>query len=254
MSATPEILLLGGYDPSLGAGLAADLRAARAANVAALPITTCLAMQTNERFLSLTCIADREIDAQIKSLSEHTFKAIKIGALGALHGWQSRLQLLKEMFSCPIVLDPVLQTTSGGWLCEPTGNMAIDIYFSDIFPSVHLLTPNIPEAKFLLGVEADRHCNEHTLATSLFKKTGKALLLKGGHGANPETLTDIFISHSGLAEITHPRCAGKNLRGTGCFLATTIAAEMAKGLPPFTACQTAAARLLSQRGINNSSI
>lgn len=249
MSATPKILILGGYDPSQGAGLAADLRAARAAQVSALPIITCLAMQTDVEFLGLRAVADAEITAQIKALANHSFQAIKIGALGLLHGWQDRLRLLKEMFSCPIVLDPVFQSTSGGWLCEPKGFEAAKIYSSDIFPFVDLLTPNIPEAIFLLDGNPTDPVDVSTLAKALFQKTHKTLLLKGGHSETSEEVTDIFADSAGVARITHPRIPGKNLRGTGCFLATSVAAELAKDLSPLSACQTAAARLLAQRGI-----
>lgn len=243
-----KILVLGGYDPSGGAGLAADLRAARAVGVAAFPIATCLAMQTDSHFIALKPIPNAEIDAQIMTLGHHPFGAIKIGALGFLAGWQERFALLKK-FSCPIVLDPVLQSTSGGWLCEPQGREAAALFLSEIFPHVDLITPNIPEARFLLSGLAGEGNGNADLAKQLFQITQKAILLKGGHADHSDLVTDFFASQLGIEEISQKRIPGKNMRGTGCFLATAIAGFLTQGNSPLQSCRAAAAHLLSHRGI-----
>lgn len=244
-----KILILGGFDPSGGAGLAADLRAAKAVGVTAFPIATCLAMQTHEKFIALKPIPAAEICAQIENFSHHPIDAIKIGALGHLSAWPERFVLLKR-FACPIVLDPVLQTTSGGWLCDPAGPEALPFLFSNIFPQVDLITPNYPEAKFLLQESDCQSKPPLVLAKEIFEKTGKNILLKGGHYESQDRVTDYFVWRNGLEEISLKRVDGKTMRGTGCFLATAIAGFLAQARSPNQACREAVDLLLSHRAIN----
>jgi hydroxymethylpyrimidine/phosphomethylpyrimidine kinase len=143
---------------------------------------------------------------------------------------------LSQSTSIPLVLDPVLMSSSGGVLLDAAGR---DAMRKNLFPRAALITPNVPEAAALLesGVaDSERILIEQ--ARSLLALGPQAVLVKGGHMSGGEAI-DLLVSGShGLERIASPRLLAVR-RGTGCALASAIAAGMASGLPLLDACREA---------------
>jgi len=136
----------------------------------------------------------------------------------------------------PLVLDPVLAASSGGALLEPAGVAALR---ERLLRRATLLTPNIPEAAALLGA-TPAHTEDELLrqGRALLALGAQAVLLKGGHAGGPEATDLLLTAGDAVRRFSTPRRAAGR-RGTGCALATAIAAGLAAGLELSAACARA---------------
>jgi hydroxymethylpyrimidine/phosphomethylpyrimidine kinase len=145
-------------------------------------------------------------------------------------------ECLPSRDAVPIVLDPVLLASSGGMLLDPEGREAMG---KRLFPRVTLLTPNVPEAASILG--EDPATSEAALisqAGRLLAQGPEAVLLKGGHAAGNEAVDWLIARGQPVLRIASPRVATSR-RGTGCSLASAIAASLASGMGLVEACRRA---------------
>jgi hydroxymethylpyrimidine/phosphomethylpyrimidine kinase len=160
---------------------------------------------------------------------------VKIGMLANAATVRVVAETLGRRTEAPVVLDPVLAASSGGALLDAAGRAAL----RELMPRVRLLTPNVPEAAALLG-EAPA-ADERALlahAQGLLALGAGAVLLKGGHGSGDES-TDWLVSAGASPEaLSAPRLA-QGMRGSGCALASAIAAYLAHGLALAQACRQA---------------
>ncbi len=219
----PVVLAIGGFDPSAGAGLAADQRAIQAQGAHSLMVVTATTAQGLLKALAAHPVRAAVVRDQIAALeAEFRFDAIKLGML-ATHGTVAEvLRLLDRHPGVPVVCDPVLATTSGLRLLTERGFRLLQ---NELLPRLRLLTPNLPEL-LELGGRRDR-----TKAIDAILETGvEALLLKGGHDPRGKDVVDRFVSRAPRRhrDFVHPRLS-IDARGTGCTLASAIAARIAFG-------------------------
>jgi hydroxymethylpyrimidine/phosphomethylpyrimidine kinase len=162
--------------------------------------------------------------------------AIKIGMLGTCATVSAVADSLPAGGNIPIVLDPVLLSSSGAVLLDEAGRAEMR---ARLFPQTALLTPNLPEAASLCGMApaADRTVLLEQ-ARSLLATGVRAVLLKGGHAAGPQAVDFLLTAHEAPQWHASPRLAASR-RGTGCALASAIAAGLASGLSPEAACRAA---------------
>ena len=134
----------------------------------------------------------------------------------------------------PIVVDPVLVSSSGGVLLDPGGQETLK---NSLFPLATLVTPNVPEAAALLGeLPAEDEAGLIAQGRRLLSFGSRAILLKGGHSAGGDAVDLLICAPDGAVErITSKRVAGSS-RGTGCALASGIAAALATGESLTAAC------------------
>ena len=126
-----------------------------------------------------------------------------------------------------VVLDPVMAATSGERLLRAD---ALDALLK-LIPRASVVTPNLPEAAALLGVPAARDESEMLAqGQKLLELGAAAVLIKGGHGSGPDSV-DLLVETAGSTRFSAPRVRTENSHGTGCTLASAIAAGLAKGLP-----------------------
>jgi hydroxymethylpyrimidine/phosphomethylpyrimidine kinase len=124
------------------------------------------------------------------------------------------------------VLDPVMVASSGEKLLHP-GALAV---LRELISRTRVLTPNLPEAAALLGMPAARDEAEmRSQGEKLLTLGAGAVLIKGGHGAGPESV-DFLIDAEACSRYAAPRIATQNTHGTGCTLSSAVAAGLAKGL------------------------
>jgi hydroxymethylpyrimidine/phosphomethylpyrimidine kinase len=131
-------------------------------------------------------------------------------------------------------VDPVMISTSGARLLTED---AVQAMVEQLIPLADVLTPNLPEAEALLG-HPIRTARDYDLAGEALRALGAtAVLLKGGHAKGGEVI-DRFYDDQGVMELRHPRLRVEG-HGTGCTLASAVAAELAKGLAPRAAVRRA---------------
>jgi hydroxymethylpyrimidine/phosphomethylpyrimidine kinase len=204
--------------------------------VSAAVAITAVTAQTDTCVTAIHHVPPAVITEQITTaLASRTISAIKIGMLGSAASLQAVAAALAHT-SCHLVLDPVLVSSSGTLLLEAAALAAMRTL---LLPHVTLLTPNIPEAAALL--QTSPAADESALllqAHALLELGPQAVLMKSGHGNGP-TAVDLLVSRDGRVErLSAPRLPA-SLRGTGCRLASGIAAGLALQQPLLEACSQA---------------
>jgi hydroxymethylpyrimidine/phosphomethylpyrimidine kinase len=223
----PIALTIAGSDSSGGAGIQADLKTFSALNVYGASVITALTAQNTQGVSAVHEAPPNFVRAQMDAvLDDLDVKAIKIGMLSSSDIIYAVSEGLTQWGHIPIVLDPVMVAASGARLLNPD---AIKALVACLFPIVHVITPNLLEAAALL--DEDIALDEHTMKAQgreLLKRGAKAILMKGGHGTG-ETSVDWLMTHDSEHRFCAPRIATFNTHGTGCTLASAIAAHFALG-------------------------
>ena len=234
----PAVLVIAATDSSGGAGLIRDVRVLTDLSIDALCAVTAVTAQSDSRVAAVHPIPPEVIRAQIlAACATRRVGAIKIGMLGTRVTVEAVVDGLPPPGArVPIVLDPVLVSSSGGVLLDAEGRAAM---VERLFPRVTIVTPNVPEAAALLDEEVAS--GEGTLvrqARRLLALGPQAVLLKGGHSEGKEAV-DLLISGNGVVQRIASERVRATSRGTGCALAAAIAASLASGEPLLEACQHA---------------
>ncbi len=216
---TAVVLAIGGSDPSGGAGIQGDLKTLERHGVYGAAAITLLTVQST-RGVSRVEILDadlvrEQIEAVLGDLDAHV---IKTGALGSAAIVERVAAVLGAR---TLVCDPVLLATSGAALADAEA-------LRTLLPRAALVTPNTMEASSLTGIEVTDVASARAAATALVQRGASAALVKGGHLAG-DVATDVLCVHGALFELTEARLTTTAGHGTGCALASSIAARLAKG-------------------------
>ncbi len=234
----PVALTLAGSDPSGGAGQEADLKAFLRHGVYGLNLTTLLTVQNTRGVQAVAPLDPDFLERQWKALfADFKPAVIKIGALGALPMVRRVAKLLDrpEARHIPLVLDPVLGSTSGSPLLAAE---ALKLFRTRLLPRSRIVTPNLPEFDALFGPFPPEMSIEQRLRS--LGKRPYAVLVKGGHAEGPESI-DWLWENGRLLKLPGKRYPVGNIHGTGCTLAATIAANLALGKSLRVACKNAKA-------------
>jgi len=253
-----HVLVIAGTDSSGGAGLVRDVQAITEFGARASCVVTAVTAQTNSR-VEATCTMPPEIVRQQLRAALHSSRigAIKIGMLGNGAIVRALLDELPDRDRIPIIVDPVLCSSSGTALLDAEG---VQLLQDRLLPRCTLVTPNLIEAGALLAEHVAKGSVEQTRqAEALLRFGSQAVLLKGGHGIEGEALDVLAIqagsprgSLSSSSRDKQPsaspilfraRRLNVTMRGTGCALSSAIASLMASGLSMEAACQRAKAYL-----------
>lgn len=231
---TPTVLTIAGSDSCGGAGIQADLKTLAALHVYGTCAITALTAQNTCSVEGIFAISPEFVQLQIQTvLSDIQVSAIKTGMLVNSAMITAVVQALAKWQHIPLVVDPVMIATSGASLLDDD---AVLLLRSQLLPQASVITPNIPEAATLLGLP-QATCENAMIeqAKQLLALGPTAVLLKGGHGTGPSA-NDIFCDARGVHILKAVRISTRNTHGTGCTLASAIAAGLAKGLEPQDAC------------------
>jgi hydroxymethylpyrimidine/phosphomethylpyrimidine kinase len=219
-----RLLIIAGSDSSGGAGIQADIKTASAFGVYAMTAVTAVTAQSTKTVSKIHLIPAEVVVAQISAcLSDIGADAIKIGMLGSASIVKAVAAALEKLpRKIPIVLDPVMVSTSGKTLLPAN---AIGALKKHLLPLATLVTPNLPETKALTGIK-----DSEKAARKLIAMGAKAALIKGGHSTK-ETIDDVLVWDHGVDVFAFPRIKTRHTHGTGCTLSTAIACGLAKGQP-----------------------
>ena len=167
--------------------------------------------------------------------------AIKIGMLATAAVTLAVAASLPSREQVPMVLDPILLSSSGGVLLDDAGRRAL---LRKLLPRATLVTPNIAELASLLRAEpASTEAELTEQGRALLALGPEAVLVKGGHGRGDEAVDLLLVQGQPVRRLSSPR-SGRALRGTGCALASAIAAGLAAGLGLEDACDRAKQHLV----------
>lgn len=227
-----RVLLLGGLDPSGGAGITIDATVVSLLGGDPLPIALATTVQGLRGFVRAVAIDAALIREQIRTvLADGPVGAVKLGYVGSVEQvitCAEALQPLRDV--AKIVIDPVLSATAGGM---NSGDELAVAYREHLVPFAHLITPNTPE----LAVLADGRVG------SLLELGAQAVLHKGGHGEGPEAIDELWtgelVAGEPSARFQRQRFDCGPVRGTGCALAAAIATHLADKRSLLDACRIA---------------
>ena len=222
------VLTIAGSDSIGGAGIQADLKTMCAHKVYGMSVITALTAQNTLGVQAIHVPEPSFVRSEIDSVFSDIFPdAVKIGMLanaGIIHAVADGLSHYKAR---NIVLDPVMISTSNHRLLEASAEDALQ---NEMLPLGDVLTPNLPEAAALAGVEAIHSKQEMIQAAQLIaKRTKAAILVKGGHLA--DCADDLLYVNGETFWYETRHIETKNTHGTGCTLSSAIASNLAKGLP-----------------------
>lgn len=217
----PAILLIGGIDPQGCAGLTADIQTVSHHGCHPLPLISCMTDQTQHGMQALNSVSrERFLKHYENSVADFDIAAIKIGLIPTLEIARC-IEYIIDQHEVPIVLDPVMSASSGG---QAIAADVIDFIRNILLPKISLLTPNLPE---LLELTGQQQQSVEKQANQLIEAGLSACLVKGGHD-NQSFVSDYFINADTRFYCYQPRLE-KNVRGTGCVLASSLACHLAQG-------------------------
>lgn len=240
-------LTIAGSDSGGGAGIQADLRSFASQGVFGLTAITAVTAQNSRAVDAVQVLSTRMVKAQIDAvLGDFPVNAVKTGMLATPAMVKLVARQAAARADLPWVVDPVMIASSGAALLQPAAQRCVREL---LLPHAWVLTPNVPEAEVLLGRRIGRQRELERAAADLRALGPRAVLLKGGHMAGREVV-DVYCDADGVTLYRAPR-RKLNGHGTGCTLASLVAARLALGEAPATAVAAAIAafRIALERGV-----
>ena len=230
MTGSPRgrVLIVAGSDSGGGAGIQADIKAVMALGGYAATAVTALTAQNTVGVHGVLPVPPHFVRQQIDAvLDDIGADAAKTGMLGSAEVVEAVAAALRQRGSpVPLVVDPVMVAKGGARLLD---DPAVAALRRDLLPLAALLTPNVPEAEALTGLAIADHAAARRAAQALLDLGAAAVLLKGGH-LDGAVVRDILATSAGLEVIESPRVDTRHTHGTGCTLASAVAAGLAQGM------------------------
>jgi hydroxymethylpyrimidine/phosphomethylpyrimidine kinase len=222
----PRLLVIAGSDSSAGAGIQADLKTAQAFGVYAQTAVTAVTVQDTKGVHTVETMRPAIVRQQIEAaLGDIGADAIKIGMLGN-GAIAAAVADALEKVSLPLVLDPVLVSSSGQPLLDADG---VAILKSRLLARAFLVTPNWPECEALTGICSESDAAMRKAADAFSQLGARNVLIKGGHAVGA-TARDVLIEEGGkMSVFESPRQQTQHTHGTGCAFSTAIACGLAQG-------------------------
>ncbi|HEV2188953.1 MAG TPA: bifunctional hydroxymethylpyrimidine kinase/phosphomethylpyrimidine kinase [Stellaceae bacterium] len=223
-----RVLIVAGSDSGGGAGIQADIKTVTMLGAFAMTAITALTAQNTEGVFGVLPIDPAFIRQQMEVvLDDIGADAIKTGMLHDAPVIEAVTAVLEEhAASVPLVLDPVMVAKGGAPLIQTD---AIETLKRRLAPRAAVLTPNLPEAEILSGRRIGDLAAMREVARALLGLGCRAVLLKGGHLPG-DMVHDLLVTEAGIREWQSKRLDSRHTHGTGCTLASAIAAGLAQGM------------------------
>jgi len=222
------VLTVAGSDSGGGAGIQGDLKTVTLLGSYGASAISALTAQNTRGVCAIHPVPSSFLGAQIDAvLSDLPIDVVKIGMLFSPDNAATVADKLSAYGMMIVVLDPVMSAKGGMALLE---DEALTVLKKRLIPLSYLLTPNIPEAERLTGLTITDAAGMELAARALHLMGARNVLVKGGH-LTEGVVTDILYDGQGFTRFTAPRVLSRNTHGTGCTLASAIAAFLAQGEP-----------------------
>jgi len=231
-----KALTIAGSDSGGGAGIQADIKSFSANGVFGMSAITAITAQNTTGVQGYVDVPLEYIAMQIDSVfADIRPDAVKTGMLSNPQTVALVAQKLKEYKADNIVIDPVMIAKGGSLLLQKE---AVQNMVGMLFPLATIITPNIPEAEFITGKKIVSSADMQEICLDLNDMGAKCVLLKGGHMGTEEA-NDLLFDGEKFHTFTSKRIKTHNTHGTGCTLASAIAANLAKGFSVYDAVASA---------------
>ena len=223
-----RVLICAGSDSGGGAGIQADIKTVTALGCFAATAITALTSQNTKGVFNVLDIPTSFLRQQMTVVLEDIgADVIKTGMLHNAEVIRTISNILESLGdSSSLVVDPVMVAKGGHSLLQAS---AVDALKSELIHKADVLTPNIPEAEVLAGIEITSVDDMRRAGECLLRMGARSVLIKGGH-LTDDTLTDILLTQSEEKFYSSPRLKTVHTHGTGCTLASAVAAGIAQGL------------------------
>ncbi len=223
--AVPPILLtIAGFDPSCGAGVAADLKTFAAHGCYGVAAITSLTVQNTQGVEAVHNTPSAELREQLEVLlKDCEIAAVKIGMLGNRGNAVAVSEFLDAHKFALVVHDPVMKSSSNSELLDSGG---VKYVASELLKRANVITPNVPEAEILTGITIKDVADMEAAARKLVEMGARAVIVKGGH---MEKATDVVFDGKDMHQLGGDKVKLDNTHGTGCTFASALTAQMAAG-------------------------
>ena len=227
----PTVLTVAGVDSSGGAGVAADLKTFEAHGLWGSCAVTAVTAQSAAAVDGVWPLPPEAVVAQVEAVVRAgPVAAAKTGMLATAE----IVRAMVEVAPSPLVVDPVLVSSSGAVLLADASSLA------DLVARATVVTPNLAEAAALTGLEVGDRPSMVAAARALLELGAHVVMVTGGHVADDGAAADVVVGPDGEPVwLEGPRLETPHTHGTGCVLSAALAAELARGMEPVDACVAA---------------
>lgn len=220
-----KVLTIAGSDSSGGAGIQADIKTIMANGCYAMSAITSLTAQNTIGVTGIMDTTPEFLELQIRAVFDDIRPdAVKIGMVSSKELICTIADMLTEYEAQNIVLDPVMVSTSGSRLLKDDAVFAL---CDRLFPIADIITPNIPEASLLTGLDIKCEEDMSEAGRMLADKYNINVLIKGGHSINDAN--DMLVTKDNCVWFRGEHIDNQNTHGTGCTLSSAIASYLANG-------------------------
>lgn len=224
---TATVLAIGGLDPSGGAGLLIDNLATSATGCHFAAICSTVTIQNGLVFEKSLPQAPGDILAAMSLIDDaQQIRCIKTGALGTTEIVEAIVKITGQFPQMPLVVDPVIQSTTGGDLVSKTAKQLVK---TQLLPRATLITPNLHEAQFLSDLPVNTVEEMEIAAQTIIARGANAVLIKGGHLEHGDIIDVFSQKNKKPIRLVNQRLQIGEVRGTGCALASLTAGYIALG-------------------------
>lgn len=222
-----KVLTIAGSDCSGGAGIQADLKTFSAHGVFGMSAIVSVVAENTARVIDIMDVTPDMIRKQIDAVFEDIVPdAVKVGMLSQPECMAAVAEKLRQYQPKNVVIDPVMYAKNGCPLMDPG---SVDALIETIIPLADVLTPNIPEAEKIAGIQIETPADMEEAARRIRKMGCGAALIKGGHAVGDAL--DVLFDGKEFHRFSTERIETKNTHGTGCTYSSAIASNLALGLP-----------------------
>lgn len=223
-SAPPILLTISGFDPSCGAGTAADLKTFAAHGCYGIAAITSLTVQNTMGVENVHNTPSATLRAQLDALAKDSnIAAVKIGMLGNRGNAEVVAEFLDANKFAHVVHDPVMKSSTGAELLDASG---VKYVAAEMLKRASVITPNVPEAETLTGITIKDVGDMEAAARKIVEMGARAVIVKGGHMGKP---MDVLFDGTQIVMLAGERVNEEQLHGTGCTFASALAAHLAAG-------------------------
>ena len=226
-----KVLSIAGSDCSGGAGIQADLKTFAAHGIFGMSVIVSVVAENTSRVLDIQNITPDMIEKQIDAVFEDIeVDAVKVGMLSTPSCMRAVARKLSEYKPRNVVIDPVMYAKNGCPLMDPD---ATDVLIETVIPLADVLTPNVPEAEKIAGMNIGSSEEMERAARRIYDMGCRNVLLKGGHAGNfsndVSKSVDLLFDGKTFSLFEAPRIETRNTHGTGCTFSSAIASNLALG-------------------------
>jgi hydroxymethylpyrimidine/phosphomethylpyrimidine kinase len=223
-SSPPVILTVAGFDPSGGAGVAADLKTFAAHGCYGVAAITALTTQNTEGVTAVHPVKSPMLKESIQALmADGQIRAIKIGMLATRANAEVVSEILDANNAIPCVLDPVLRSSDDVELTDAAG---FEFLRDELLKRAAVVTPNVAEATALTNIKIENLEGMKAAVQKLIEMGARAAVITGGHHEKP---VDVYFDGTEMECFAADRVKPDNTHGTGCAFSSAIASNLALG-------------------------